>query len=122
MPLVRIDIIEGKNREYKQAILDAVNFAMKRWMGISPDDRRQILTEHSEENFEHGGRTSQYTIIEVTLIKGRSFEAKKNFYREVVDKLSKDLGIPPNDITIVLMEQPAENWGIRGGIPASEAL
>jgi len=28
--------------------------------------------------------------------------------------------IKPKDIFIVLHEVPMENWGIRGGIPASE--
>jgi phenylpyruvate tautomerase PptA (4-oxalocrotonate tautomerase family) len=30
------------------------------------------------------------------------------------------LGIQATDIFIVLHEPPLENWGIRGGVPASE--
>lgn len=30
------------------------------------------------------------------------------------------LGVPAGDIKITLIEVPAENWGIRGGLPASE--
>jgi phenylpyruvate tautomerase PptA (4-oxalocrotonate tautomerase family) len=30
------------------------------------------------------------------------------------------LGIAPDDIFIVLNEVALENWGIRGGVPASE--
>ncbi len=30
------------------------------------------------------------------------------------------MGIEPKDIRIVLYELPLENWGIRGGVPASE--
>jgi len=30
------------------------------------------------------------------------------------------LGIPAGDIKILLRESGAENWGIRGGVPASE--
>jgi len=30
------------------------------------------------------------------------------------------LGIAPADAFIVLKEVPLENWGIRGGVPASE--
>lgn len=30
------------------------------------------------------------------------------------------LGIGANDVMIVLHEVPRENWGIRGGVPASE--
>jgi phenylpyruvate tautomerase PptA (4-oxalocrotonate tautomerase family) len=120
MPLVRIDIIEGQSRQYQQKLLDVIYHAMVKWIGLPKGDRRQILTEHSPANFEHKGRSDFYTVIEVTLIKGRNFETKKCFYREVVGNLSQELNIPPNDITIILNEQPAENWGIRGGIPASE--
>jgi phenylpyruvate tautomerase PptA (4-oxalocrotonate tautomerase family) len=30
------------------------------------------------------------------------------------------LGVPELEIKIVLNEQPLENWGMRGGLPASE--
>jgi 4-oxalocrotonate tautomerase family enzyme len=122
MPIVRIDIIEGKSKKYKAMLLDTVNQAMQKHIGLQQGDRRQIITEHQPENFEHGGRSESYTVIEIMLIKGRSFETKKMFYRELVDNLSQKLNIQPNDITIFLNEQPAENWGIKGGFPASEVL
>lgn len=40
-------------------------------------------------------------------------------YHAVVRNLGA-LGIPPNDVLIVLQEPAMENWGIRGGMPASE--
>ena len=30
------------------------------------------------------------------------------------------VGVPATDIKIALIESPAENWGLRGGIPVSE--
>jgi hypothetical protein len=36
-----------------------------------------------------------------------------------VENLGK-LGIPADHVKILLRESPAENWGIRGGMPASE--
>jgi len=30
------------------------------------------------------------------------------------------LGVPTNEIKIVLIEVPPQNWGVRGGLPASE--
>ena|SRR5829696_10526089 len=49
---------------------------------------------------------------------GRSTDAKRRLYRAVVTNLGR-LGIPPTDVVIVLREEPPENWGIRGGTPAS---
>ncbi len=37
-----------------------------------------------------------------------------------VDNPAKNPGIKGDDIMIVLHEAPLENWGIRGGRPASE--
>ena len=31
-----------------------------------------------------------------------------------------DLGVAPDDVFVILREPPMENWGIRGGVPASE--
>jgi phenylpyruvate tautomerase PptA (4-oxalocrotonate tautomerase family) len=37
----------------------------------------------------------------------------------VVTNLSR-LGIPASDVLIVLHDVPLENWGVRGGTPASD--
>lgn len=46
-------------------------------------------------------------------------QAKRNLYREIVNRLAT-LGIPPDHVTIVLRESPAENWGIHGGQAACD--
>lgn len=50
---------------------------------------------------------------------GRSSSAKRHLYRAIGDKL-EGLGVPAHDINVVLVEPPLDNWGIRGGKPASE--
>jgi hypothetical protein len=40
-------------------------------------------------------------------------------YKAIVKNLS-EIGVPATDIKIVVVEVPAENWGLRGGLPASE--
>jgi 4-oxalocrotonate tautomerase family enzyme len=120
MPLVRVEIEKGNSPEFKKALLDGIHQALVETIKIPDDDRRQRLYELDAEHFEHTGRSHLYTIIEITMFKGRSNEAKKALYRRVVDLLEVNPGIPANDITIVIHEPPLENWGIRGGYPASE--
>ncbi|TAN68137.1 MAG: tautomerase family protein [Methylobacter sp.] len=60
------------------------------------------------------GRTDAYTIIEITMITGRSIEAKKRLIRLLFDKIRDMIGIGHQDIEICIMESPAENWGFRG--------
>ena len=57
--------------------------------------------------------------IEISMFIGRSLQAKKELYRGIVSNLG-NLGVLASDVFIVLHEIPLENWGIRGGIPASE--
>lgn len=120
MPLARIEIEKGFSPEYKKAILDGVHYALVETIKIPDNDRRQRLYELDADHFEHTGRSNQYTIIEITMFKGRSSEAKKALFRRIVDLLVVNPGIPSNDITIIIDEPPLENWGIRGGYPASE--
>lgn len=87
-----------------------------------PDyDRFQRLYELENNNFEvPETKTDNVTIIEITMFKGRTINAKKNLYKTIVDNLAQNPGIYGNDITIVLYEPPLENWGVRGGKPANE--
>lgn len=120
MPLVRIEIEQGFSKEYKKALMDAVHEALVECIRIPDHDRRQRLYELSPGNFEHSGRSHQYTIIEITMFKGRSAKAKKALFRSIVDRLMENPSIPGNDITIIIHEPELENWGIRGGFPANE--
>jgi len=53
------------------------------------------------------------------MFSGRSMGAKRALYQAIVRNLAA-LDVPPLDIKITLIESPPENWGIRGGMPASE--
>jgi phenylpyruvate tautomerase PptA (4-oxalocrotonate tautomerase family) len=87
---------------------------------IPDHDRNQRIIEIRPENLEYPpGRTENFITIEMTVFPGRSLQAKKALYREIVSRLQR-LGIQGDDILIVLNEPPLENWGIRGGYPASE--
>ena len=121
MSLVKIEILKGKNAEYKRAILNGIHSALVEAFKIPDNDKNHRLYELDNENFEFpDGKSNQFTSIELTVFKGRSFEAKKNLYSTIVRNLKNNPGINGNDILIIINEPPMENWGIRGGIPASE--
>ncbi|MCW3053335.1 MAG: Tautomerase enzyme [Chthonomonadales bacterium] len=64
-------------------------------------------------------RTTQYTIIEISLFEGRSVERKKQLIRLLFERLARECAIAPQDLEITLTETPRSNWGIRG-LPADE--
>ncbi len=49
----------------------------------------------------------------------RPLIAKKALYQAIVRNLGK-FHIPADHVKVLLRESQAENWGIRGGVPASE--
>jgi phenylpyruvate tautomerase PptA (4-oxalocrotonate tautomerase family) len=121
MPLVKVEIIEGRSQEYKKAILNGIHKALVEAFKIPDDDRIQRLYELSSDNFELASfKSDKFVLIEMTVFAGRSIEAKRVLYSSIVKNLAEDPGIPGNDITIVLHEVPLDNWGIRGGKLGSE--
>jgi len=113
---------KGKTPEYKKALLDGVHAALVEAFRIPDGDRIQRLYESEPENLEiSSNKTEDFVLIELTVFKGRSLEAKRNLYRSIIANLGKNPGIKAGDILIVINEPPLENWGVMGGLPASEA-
>jgi phenylpyruvate tautomerase PptA (4-oxalocrotonate tautomerase family) len=120
MPLVRIEIIEGRPASERKRLLEAVHAALVEAFHIPEDDRTQGLIEHDPVNFEiPPGGSEKYTLVQITAFPGRSPSAKRNLYQAIVRNLGA-LGTPAGDIMITVVEPPMENWGIRGGQPAGE--
>ena len=81
-----------------------------------PSDKRahRFFLMEKEDMFFPAGRTDAYTIIEITLIEGRTVETKKKLIRMLFDRIKDSLNISHQDIEIVIQESPAFNWGFRG--------
>lgn len=120
MPLVKIEVRKRHTPEKVQAIMDAVHQAQRDALKIPAPDRQIRYIEHKSEHFHvPPGKSENYTLVDITLFDGRSLEAKRMLYRNIVTNLAA-LDIEANDVFIVLHEVPMDNWGIRGGFPASE--
>ncbi|MDA8134853.1 MAG: tautomerase family protein [Desulfobacteraceae bacterium] len=120
MPIVTIVMQKGKSGEYKKSLLEAVHQALVMAFKIPDHDRNQRIIEIDPENFEYEeGKSENFLTIEMTVFPGRSLQAKKALYKEIATRL-ETLGVNSSDILITLDEPPLENWGIRGGYPASE--
>ena len=101
-------------------MMEAVQSALREALLLPEWDRTLRLIEHAPDHFAvPPGRGPRYTLIEVTMFSGRSIAAKRALYAALVRNLGK-LGVPAEDVKITLIEVPPENWGIRGGQPASE--
>lgn len=122
MPSTLIEV----RREYTEieevAIIDAVHDALVAAFQIPRGDKHVRLVSHEPHRFSYSpglARPELYTLVAIDCFAGRSIEAKRNLYREIVTRLEV-LGIPADHVTIVLRESALENWGVRGGQAACD--
>lgn len=120
MPFAKIEVRRPRPEAEVQALMQAVYEAQREALKVPEDDRQIRYVEHRPEHFAvPPGKTENYTYVEILLFPGRSLEAKRALYQGIVRRFGA-LGIAPGDVFIVLHEPPLDNWGIRGGVPASE--
>ena len=119
MPSTRITTGEwAQGREME--LITAIQSALLTSIQI-PEWDRDVLVDLYDGNrrIVPIGKSERFTRIEIKLFLGRSLKAKRALYQSIVQNLSI-LGVPRDEIKIVLVEIPLENWGVRGGLPASD--
>ena len=121
MPLVRIDLAAGKSADYRRTIGEVVYHAMTTTINVPKDDRFQIISEHSPEDFivnpSYLGiqRSRDCVVLQITLSDGRTVEQKRAFYKAIADGLTAKLALRREDVFINLIEVRKENWSFGNG-------
>jgi len=121
MPLVRIDLLEGKSAQYRAQIGQIIYKAMLEILAVPKDDRFQIITEHPKDGLHFDRtylgiqRSDDCIFVQITLSCGRSVEQKQRFYKAVADGLHEGLKLRREDVFINLVEVPKENWSFGNG-------
>lgn len=121
MPLVRIDLREGKSEEYKKALADGVHKALVEGSGAPPDDRFQIITEHAaggiicDPNYLGIERSDNIVMVQITLSAGRKLAQKKMLFERMAEILKEKPGLRTEDLMINLVEVAWENWSFGNG-------
>jgi phenylpyruvate tautomerase PptA (4-oxalocrotonate tautomerase family) len=122
MPYVLIEVRREYSEAEEVALMDAVHGALERAFRIPPSDRHVRLLAHEPHRFAcppGKAQPDRYMQVSVDAFAGRSIEAKRALYRQIVESL-EPLGIPGDHISIVVRDIPLTNWGIRGGAAASD--
>jgi len=121
MPSTLIEVRRRYTAQEQVALIDAVHAALVAAFRIPEADRfvRLIALEpHAMVNGLHEGVADTYMRVTIDCFSGRSIEAKRALYREIVERLGHQ-GIPREHVSILLRESPPENWG-SGGVAASD--
>jgi phenylpyruvate tautomerase PptA (4-oxalocrotonate tautomerase family) len=120
--LARIEILEGRNPDEQRKLVDAVAVALSEALQAPVADPSVRLLEYPPARFSipyPDRHSDRFTLVEVTMFAGRSMDTKRRLYQAIVDGLTAS-DVPRDDILIVLNEPPMHNWGVNGGVPASE--
>ena len=119
MPSTRVDIIKGWLGNRRADFLEAIQLALIEGIRIPENDRDIRLTQYDADDVVKPiGSSPRHTVIEITLLTGRSIEAKRRLYTALVTHLAP-FGLGPDDVKVALIEVDAENWGLRG-LPVSD--
>ena len=120
MPLVRIDVIEGRTDEQLRTLADVVQQVMLDVFAAPERDRYQVIHEHSPGRIiaEDTGlgleRTDGIVVVQVTQ-QGRDDEQKKAFYASLAARLESEAGVRPQDLIVSVVANTAADWSFGLG-------
>jgi phenylpyruvate tautomerase PptA (4-oxalocrotonate tautomerase family) len=120
MPLVRIEIYEGRSPTEVQQLADTVHEALVKKFATPQDDRFQIIQQHPRNQMialDYGlglTRTNKMVLLQV-FSQGRTVAQKQAFYAEVAE-LFEERGIAgPEDLVISLIDNTRADWSLGRG-------
>ena len=120
MPTAAIEVRRGYTEEQEIELMDALRAAMIECLKVPLANINIRLITHLPHRFTVPvGKGDRYTLISIDLFYGRTINTKRALFRSIVRNLGQ-LGVPADHIKIVLREHKRENWGVRGGVPASD--
>jgi phenylpyruvate tautomerase PptA (4-oxalocrotonate tautomerase family) len=120
LPLVRIDVIEGRTVDELRALADTVHGVVLDVFAAPPGDRYQVITEHRLGHLilEDTGlgfvRTDAVVLVQV-FQQGRTTEQKRALYRTLAERLEQHHGIAPTDLMVSITGNSREDWSFGYG-------
>ncbi|SES70418.1 tautomerase family protein [Geodermatophilus poikilotrophus] len=121
MPLVRIDVTEGRRTpEELRRLADAVQEVVLDVFAAPPRDRYQVITEHRPGQIicEDTGlgieRTDDLVVLQV-FQQGRSEEQKRALYAGLAQRLEEAADLSPSDLVVSVASNTREDWSFGLG-------
>ena len=120
MPLVRIDVNQGRTPEQLQALSRGIHDAIVAEYGIPERDYFHVLTEHPTGQIlaQDAGlgfeRTPDVVMIQIFTQTGRSQEAKQSLFAAIAERLAA-IGVAGEDVFIGYVENTAGDWSFGFG-------
>ena len=120
MPLVRIDLIEGRTDAEVATLADTVQEVLEDVFAAPARDRYQVISEHRPGRlvlqdtglgFE---RTDGVVLVQVVQ-QGRTAAQKQALYAALAERLEAKAGVAPTDLVVSVMENTHTDWSFGLG-------
>lgn len=120
MPLLYIDLIEGRTPAEVKELLDATHDAVVDAFGVPPRDRYQVVRSHPAHEmvaWDTGlgiDRSSRLVVVHV-VSRRRTREMKEKFYALLASNLADRGALDPADLIVSITENGDEDWSFGHG-------
>ena len=120
MPLIKIDMIKGREKAEIKEILDISYRVMLETFGAPEGDRYQIVNQHEDYEMQIldtglGVERTENVLVFTIVTRPRTQSEKTNFYQKLADTLHEHTDIRKEDIMISLIENTDEDWSFFNG-------
>ena len=120
MPLIYVDLIEGRTPAEVQALLDTIHEAVLEAFTVPQRDRYQRVSTHPAREIvplDTGlgiARSSRLVIVHA-VIRRRTCPQKQRFYELLASKLAEQCGLDPADLVVSITENDDDDWSFGYG-------
>jgi phenylpyruvate tautomerase PptA (4-oxalocrotonate tautomerase family) len=120
MPLLYIDLIEGRSPSETRALLDAVHDAVVEAFQVPPRDRYQVVSTHPAHEIVAwdtglGIERSPRQVVVHVVSRRRTPAMKEKFYELLASYLDDRCGLDPADLIVSITENGDEDWSFGHG-------
>ena len=120
MPLVTIDLVEGRSDEQLALLADTVYEVEHEVFAAPEDDRYIIITEHKPGRIFLGSTGLGYQRSPAAMVirftqQNRNREQKEALYRALCDRLHDAIGLRPEDLIVSIVANEIEDWSFGMG-------
>jgi phenylpyruvate tautomerase PptA (4-oxalocrotonate tautomerase family) len=113
--MIHIYGIKERLNPIKARLSDIITQCMADALSFPENKRTHRFFPMEKEDFLYpDGRSDAYTVIEISMMEGRSVKAKTALIHLLFERIESVLGVLPVDIEITIFESPSCNWGFRG--------
>ena len=120
MPLLYVDVVEGRTPAEIQTLLDAIHDAVVEAFQVPQRDRYQVVRSHPAHEMvaldtDLGIPRSSALVVLHVVSRRRPREFKERFYKLLAANLAERCGLDGADLIVSVTENADEDWSFGHG-------